>query len=136
MILPVLTILCGALCFGAFLVRILLKARYKGFLVWALPLATGVLFAAFLALLVLWGRRIYAENDLTKATLGFLFLGLTFGALVAAPFVYPYKIANTIDMILFLGFAIATVITFVFLSKTILQPDAVSSTSSALFLLF
>ena len=85
-------------------------------------------YVAFLLFL----RKIYAEDNVTYATFTYLFAGLALGCLLAAPVFRKNKIITYILMPLFLGFGVAFIVMSVYLSKSILQPDA-GVFSSALF---
>lgn len=126
----ILAIVCGVFCLAGFVLRIVLRGRFA----LILALATAACFAGFTAFLIIWARKTFEGDSVTHATWAFLLLALSFGCLVASPFLRGYNVATYIDMALFLGFAIAAIVVSIYLSKAVLQGPEVLSSSALIFL--
>ena len=90
-----------------------------------LRIGLPVLFLGYAVVTVFWLREVYVNDNLSLATQSAILAMCALATIVAIPFVSklkrPFLYA---DMACFLILGVATVISFIYLSKSIYQPNA------------
>ena len=106
------------LCLVGFVLQWILKKRL---IIGCVSLAC---FIALTILAVKWAEAMYAGGDVALARATFLVGSFFLLSILAIPFVKGWKIAVMADMVAFLALGVTFIILAVYLSKSVLQPNA------------
>ena len=131
--LGILSLVLGLAVLIALIFNCVYSSEKKPFVL-VLRIALPVLFVGYALTTVFWLREVYVNDNLSLATLAAILAMLTLSTIVAIPFVSKLKKPFLFcDMACFLLLGVATIITFMYLSKSIIQPDAAIALLPGLF---
>lgn len=128
----IFVILFGVIGIAGLITHIFLRERYeKALLTVAIICALG-----FTVFLPLWASGVFADIQQSLVLWTFLLGGLTFSCLLIYPYFSKTRIVSRCILTGFVLLAIAFIVCAIFLSKHVLQPNAMAQESSALLPLF